>query len=353
MKRIRAGILATVSLVGACVLPFSTAAAAPAVREVTTTIQAAVDAAPPGSTIVIPRGRYHEAVTIDKSGLTLRAAPGAVLDGGGSLVDGLRVVAPAGQRINQFVLAGLTVQNFTRFGVYLRDVDNYRITGTVTRDILVDGLFPVRTSNGRIDHTVSTGSKDTGLYIGQSTNVTLDHNIDVGNTIGIDVEVSDGVIATNNLATGNAIGAIAQVVPGLGRTTTNGTVFRGNVFSGNNAQNPSTDPQDLLSQLPGGVGLLTVATANTEIQDNVVVDNRTVGIAVVQLPAVVAALDPRIDPLPRQVRVLSNLIFDNGWMPDPNYVPLSGNAVWDGSGSGNCWSGNQPVTAALSALPAC
>ena len=39
---------------------------------VTTTIQAAVDAASPGDTIVVPPGIYHETVTVTRSGLTIR-----------------------------------------------------------------------------------------------------------------------------------------------------------------------------------------------------------------------------------------------------------------------------------------
>lgn len=46
------------------------------------TIQAAVDAAPPNTTVVVPAGTYDEQVTIDKP-LTL-SGPGATLDGGGS-----------------------------------------------------------------------------------------------------------------------------------------------------------------------------------------------------------------------------------------------------------------------------
>ncbi|MFB6196053.1 MAG: NosD domain-containing protein, partial [Haloplanus sp.] len=46
------------------------------------TVQAAVDAAPPNTTVVLPPGRYATHVTIDKP-LTLRG-PGATLDGGGN-----------------------------------------------------------------------------------------------------------------------------------------------------------------------------------------------------------------------------------------------------------------------------
>ena len=51
---------------------------------VRSSIQAAVDAADPGDTVVVPPGRYHESVTIAKSGITIRGSRGAVLDAPGS-----------------------------------------------------------------------------------------------------------------------------------------------------------------------------------------------------------------------------------------------------------------------------
>ena len=276
MSGSRAIILAAAALACSSAAPSSMPAAAPppSVVVVTSTIQAAVDAAHPGGTVVIPPGVYRESVVITTDRLTLRAAPGTVLDGAGLTgadglgvtaptgarltgADCLRVTAPTGARLTGFELDGLTVRNFNRNGVFLRDVDNYRITGTVTRNDLDYGIFPVRTSRGRIDHTTSSGSLDTGLYIGQSTDIELDHNVETGNTIGIDAEASDRVHLHlhlhHNLATRNAIGAVAQVVPGLSRTTTDGTVIDHNVFTANNAANPSTDPNDLLTRLPDGL----------------------------------------------------------------------------------------------------
>ena len=300
-------VLLTAALTCSVILAPPVAATEQAMVTVTSTIQAAVDAAPPGSTVVVPPGVYHESVSIHTDRLALRAAPGAVLDGTGLAgPDGLRVIAPSGARVTGFELDGLTVRNFNRNGVFLRDVDNYRITGTVTRNDLDYGIFPVRTSRGRIDHTISSGSLDTG----QSTDIELDHNVETGNTIGIDAEASDRVHLHlhHNLATRNAIGAVAQVVPGLSRTTTDGTVIDHNVFTANNAANPSTDPNDLLTRLPNGLGLLVVATDHTTVQDKIITANQTTVMAVVQLPPDIAAFDPRIDPFPNNVHVTGNIV---------------------------------------------
>jgi hypothetical protein len=58
-------------------------------------IQAAVDAASPGDTVIVPPGRYHETVTIGKSGITIRGSRGSVLDASGFAV-GIRAAAGPG-----------------------------------------------------------------------------------------------------------------------------------------------------------------------------------------------------------------------------------------------------------------
>jgi pectin methylesterase-like acyl-CoA thioesterase len=48
---------------------------------VSTTIQAAVDAANPGDTVRVPPGIYHENVLVTKDNITIEGSHGAILDG--------------------------------------------------------------------------------------------------------------------------------------------------------------------------------------------------------------------------------------------------------------------------------
>ena len=59
---------------------------------VTTTIQAAVDEADPGDTVLVPAGTYAESVNVTEPGITLRGPRDAFLDGTGlDLLYGIRV----------------------------------------------------------------------------------------------------------------------------------------------------------------------------------------------------------------------------------------------------------------------
>src|SRR5689334_6753632 len=55
----------------------------PAVIVVSTTIQAAVDAANPGDTVRVPPGIYRENVLVNKNNITIKGQSGAILDGSG------------------------------------------------------------------------------------------------------------------------------------------------------------------------------------------------------------------------------------------------------------------------------
>ncbi|MEP6770040.1 MAG: hypothetical protein ABJC61_15305 [Acidobacteriota bacterium] len=82
--------------------------------------------------------------------------------------------------------------------------------------------------------------------------------------------------------------------------------------------------------------------------------NDTAGIAVFQLPAGAAALDPRIDPFPDRNEIRDNVSLSNGRHPDPKFAPLpGGDLIWDTSGTANCWKRNLARTTFPDRLPSC
>ena len=78
MKRLQLGLLVMLgTLAGAVVFP---AAGGANVVKVTTTIEAAIGAASPGDTIVVPPGTYHEGnLVVTQDDLTIRGSKAAVL----------------------------------------------------------------------------------------------------------------------------------------------------------------------------------------------------------------------------------------------------------------------------------
>ncbi|HET9909357.1 MAG TPA: parallel beta-helix domain-containing protein [Anaerolineales bacterium] len=323
---------------------------------VTTTIQAAVDAASPGDTVRVPPGVYRENVFVTKNNITIEGSVGAILDGTGLPgTSGITVrsLIPSA-RINGFRLTGLLIQNYVRNGVILNRVDNYQIDHGVYVNNKAYGIFPIRSTNGLIEFNQVSGSDDTGIYIGQSSGTIIRKNHVTDCTVGISAEVSSYITIQDNKVMDNTIGILAAVLPGLSMTETANVQINDNVIMRNNRPNPVTDPADILSQLPSGVGLLIFGADQSIVTGNKVLDNNSVGIAVIQVPPALAALDPRIDPFPDDNQISRNIVLSNGSNPDPKIAPFpASDLIWDVSGTGNCWSDNNYKTSFPLLLPVC
>jgi parallel beta-helix repeat protein len=321
------------------------------VIRVVTTIQAAVDAAGPGDTVLVPPGTYRESVLIDKSDLTLRGSRGAEIDAHGftngiSVGTGQETPGPDGfpvcppLALRNVTVEGLTVRNAEDNGIFLIGVDGFQVRGGRYLDNHEYGVFPSCSTHGALEGNLAEGANDTGIYVGNDTEVTVSGNRAVGNTSGFEVENSSQVVVRGNRSTGNTAGILVFVLPGLPRTTTDHVLVEGNVVTRNNRPNPvPPDSGEDLGLVPTGSGILDIAGDDVTFRRNVVVGNDSVGIAVLATPF--AGLDPRVEPNPDRTRVVDNVILRNGLHPDP--LRTAGNAadiLYDGSGTGNCFARN-------------
>jgi parallel beta-helix repeat protein len=295
-------------------------------------------------------------VLVTKDNITIEGSRGAILDGtglpgtSGITVRSLNPLV----RINGFRLTGVQIQNYSRNGVILVRVDNYQIDHGKYVNNAAYGIFPIRSSDGLIEFNHVSGSNDTGIYIGQSSDAVIQNNHITDCTVGINVEVSANITVQNNKAMENSVGMFAAVLPGLSVTETTNIQILGNLFSKNNRPNPVTNPADILSQLPSGVGLLIFGADYVTVTGNKVSGNHSAGIGVIQVPPALAALDPRIDPFPDHNRVSENVVLSNGSDPDPKIAPFSpSDLIWDVSGTDNCWTDNVYKTSFPETLPDC
>jgi parallel beta-helix repeat protein len=293
---------------------------------------------------------YHENVFVTKNNISIEGSQGAILDGTGLTGSGITVRSSTPLvRINGFRLSGLRIQNYVRNGVILNRVDNYQIDHGQYVDNLAYGIFPIRSTHGVIEFNQVSGSNDTGIYIGQSSGAVIRKNLITDRTVGINVEVSTNITVQDNRVMDNTIGMLAAVLPGLSVTETTNIQINGNLFRRNNRPNPVTDPTDILSQLPSGIGLLIFGADHV-----IATDNNSAGVAVIQVPPALAALDSRIDPFPDHNRISKNVVLSNGSNPDPKIAPLPpSDLIWDVSGMGNCWSDNVFKSSFPSPLPDC
>lgn len=331
---------------------FPATARAREVIVVRTTIQAAVDAASPGDTVLVPPGTYHESVLVDTSEITIRGSHGAVIDAEG-FDNGITVgtgrfsrgpdgfpVCPA-LALHNVTVEGLTVKNAEENGLLLIGVDGFRVRGGKYLDNEEYGIFPICSRNGLIDGNRVEGAEDAGIYVGDDERITVASNHVTRCTIGIELENSSDVVARDNKLIGNTTGILVVVLPGLPKPFTEDVLIERNVVIKNNFPNPiSPDSGEPEGLLPTGTGILNIGGDRVVIRDNVVNQNDSLGVAILANPF--AGLDPRLEPNPDNNEVRGNVILQNGRSPDTERLQTPGvDILYDGSGTGNCFAENR------------
>ena len=381
----KTGRLTLVSAVVAAILALpDSASAAPNVVHDGQSIQAAVDAAAPGTTILIEPGTYHEAgrpcpaepavtcaVVIEEDGISLVAQPKpgrpVVLENAGGQDMGVAVARTGGPdclthaslRIQGALVQDLTVRGFAGIGVLLYCVDDWRVTGVHADDNDEYGIFPSHAGPGRVDHSEASGANDTGIYVGQSQGVRVDHSTATDNVSGFEIENSSDVRLDHNRAERNTGGILSFVLPFLDVNTNADNRIDHNVVMFNNRPNTCEDPEDVVCDVPHGTGILLVSPDSNTVDHNSVTRNDSLGIGVGNL-CVLLHLTPEqcaglgIDPNPDFNTVKFNTVRANGKSPDPILSPLPGaDLLWDTTGTGDCWQGNKVDTQFPDPLPAC
>jgi parallel beta-helix repeat protein len=323
-------------------------------------IQAAVDAAQPGTVIKIEAGLYQEAITVNKNNITLvglngMKQEGVTIQNPGDEENGITVTANG----DGFVLKNVTVKGFEENGVFLEGVDGFLLSHVTTINNGEYGLFPVHSTNGVIEECSASGHTDTGIYVGQSTNVAVNKNEAFANVNGIEIENCSNIIADKNHTYDNVCGILVVLLPGLQVKASSNILLTKNQVENNNHINFAEEGGGFESAVPSGCGILIVGTDKTIAKDNKVTGNHTTGIAVVSsvILGSLAGLPPEafadIEPNPDGTRIVSNTVTNNGTAP-PLGLPLPGvDLLWDGSGSDNCWSNNTYGSSYPAALPSC
>ena len=249
-------------------------------------IQAAVDGASPGDTVVVRAGTYRESVTIHTHGLTLRAQGAVTLEPshyGSSecYLPGHDVgicVAPANlnsggyaRRVRDVTITGFRVSGFAGSGVFGFHTENLTVSHVVAIGNAAYGVASFDGVGTTFTRNAVSGSQDAGIYIGDSldANAVVSHNRAWNNALGILVRHSQKAIVSHNESWSNCIGVFLLAdgqEGGSGQTAVvNNTVF----------DNNDVCPQfEGFLPLLGGGGIVLAGSKQNTIFQNVVRDNR-------------------------------------------------------------------------------
>lgn len=276
-------------------------------------IQDAVQKARPGDTIRVLPGLYEETVYVDRDGIALvgviEKGRWPVLEGANVRNDGILVAG------SDSVVKNFWIQNYKGNGIMHQGSNNWEVRHNVVRDTGVYGIFPQHCRNGIIEDNVVSGIEDAAIYVGMCENVDVRRNETYASVAGIEIENSRHVLVEENAAHGNVGGILAFVLPGLPVKLGSDIILRRNFVFDNNAENWAA-VGSVVSGIPGGTGMLLMAVDDVVVEDNILRNNDSAAIMVVDLDLLEpGAPDPGIDPVPDRVRILQNLYAGNGKAP--------------------------------------
>ncbi|MDX1994179.1 MAG: parallel beta-helix domain-containing protein [bacterium] len=303
-------------------------------------IQAAVDRALPGDTVLVEPGVYHETVYVDTPGITLRGVVNGDerpwLDGQSRMSDGFNTTG------DDFVLEGFGIRGYIGNGVLTTGAER-----VVYRDLIVEGvregdrstiygLYPIECTDILIENTVVTGIADAGIYVGQSRGPIIVRNNEVhGNVTGIEIENSTNADVHDNHVHNNTGGILVFLLPNNPSKVGYGTRVFNNLIEDNNLPTFAAEGS-IVAMVPSGTGIMIMTADETEVFNNTIRNNQTFGVALTSLYVIYdrsTVFD--LGPLPEGNWIHDNTYENNGYDPRGIVQELGlpgADVMWTGDG---------------------
>lgn len=183
------------------------------------------------------------------------------------------------------------------------------------------GIYPVNSQNILVENSESIGASDAGIYVGQTDNAIIRNSRAAFNVFGFEIENVRGGEYVDNLSECNTGGFLVYDLDGLTRYGSKTRMYR-NVARNNNTYN-FAEPGSLVSNVPRGVGMITLAYDQIDIFDNTFENNGTSGIVHTSYELFGVPGDRRLDMYGEGLHIFNNTFINNGNdLPQPDIATI-------------------------------
>jgi hypothetical protein len=345
------------------------------------TIQDAVDNTGKKATIQVKPGKYVEGVIVKghrHDGLTIEGTKKnpkkVILDGKNAKDDqgNLAQNAVEGINVDGLRVLNMWVRNYAANGIFIRGTKQGACVDYLMKNLRASfnrayGLFAFGCIGGRMTKSVGYGHGDSAFYVGATPpqknpkTTSLDHLQGYENVLGFSGTNSKYMDIHHNDFFNNGIGVVPNTLDSEPYEPSGQSKIRDNNIFWNNFNYfaPGSSVKTVSSglgelggltiQFPTGVGIYVLGSDGWTIENNQIFGNFRWGVAMSSDP-----FNEGDQAINRNNQIVSNAMGRGG--TDTNAFDF----FVDGSGSGNCFSGNQSSTFAIygtatqqSLYPAC
>ncbi len=310
-------------------------------------IQAAIDAAQPGDTIIVRPGVYHGSLEIATNGIHLigfhavivpAATPGGSLCNQGNDPPTETGICVHGQvddatgdviqTVDNVVVAGFRVNGFSGDGTFVYGGHNFTAFNDEFSHNGGYGIFSLHSENVSYIGNLSHDNGEAGLYVGESpkANVDVEHNVSWRNLgEGLLFRDSLGGHVSGNSFTGNCIGVLALNDGSAGPGPFGNVRITDNWIVANNKACPAGEGPPT-----SGLGVGIAGNSNVVVRHNVINKNVPGGPTGVPSGGIaLIAFDPSSPP--NNNTIVGNYLHGN----------VDNDIFSDGSGTGNVFKFNR------------
>ena len=292
------------------------------------TIQKAVNAANPGSTIVISPGVYKTKVVVqDMHNLVIRGVDRfrTILHGEDKRSNGITV---DGSR--NITIKNLTVRNYSGNGIFINNSTNYTVNKVDAIKGRTYGIYAFDSYDGVIKNSFAYGSGDGAFYVGECLNCStiIQNVVGTWSYLGYSGTNATGVVIRDSVWRHNAAGIVPNTLPTEELGPNRGTfIYNNKIYNNNYATIPGAGFSDQPIGISIGTGVYLAGVENNVVLENRIWNHDDHGVLIGQ------SVDS--DP-PMNNTIIGNWIENSDADGDGYGYALA----YDGNGGLNCFSGN-------------
>lgn len=189
-------------------------------------------------------------------------------------------------------ISGITIEGFPNNGLFAERLDGFRFLDIWARNNRNYGIFPALSKNGVITRSRASGADDSGIWVETSDNIQVTHSLMEDNVNGFEISNSDDIYAAYNEMRNNTVGVAVFVLQDhLFAIRPDGNRYTIKRNWIHDNNRRNTASGGILATMTPGTGILALAMDESRFVENRIENNDAFGLVLADSCVVLAGTD--------------------------------------------------------------